>query len=104
MNQIDRIEKRDKIGYFTDGLKEATKRFVKFSKPKDLEKAILIAENYDSFQNGTENKNESSNLFYLNSKRRSNKMGHKSDCKSINNIKSKKLNDKNKKSTNNDRV
>lgn len=60
LNQISKIEERDKIGYFADGLREATKRFVKFSKPKDLEEAILIAENYDSFQIGTDVKNESS--------------------------------------------
>ena len=68
LNQIGKIEEKDKIGSFADGLNEMTKRYVKFSRPPNLEEAILTAENYDCFRQGNE-KTDTSNIFFLKNKK-----------------------------------
>ena len=66
MNQISSMDETDKISYFTDGLSGLTSGYVKFCKPKALEEAIEVAENYEAFKMSANPKN--ADIFFAGSK------------------------------------
>ncbi|RNA12900.1 hypothetical protein BpHYR1_022305, partial [Brachionus plicatilis] len=66
MNQISSMDETDKISYFTDGLSGLTSGYVKFCKPKTLEEAIEVAENYEAFKMSENPK--TSDIFFASSK------------------------------------
>ncbi|CAF1020789.1 unnamed protein product [Brachionus calyciflorus] len=57
MNQKSSMDETDKISYFTDGFSGLTSGYVKFCKPKTLEEAIEVAENYEAFKMSENPKN-----------------------------------------------
>ncbi|CAF1132394.1 unnamed protein product [Brachionus calyciflorus] len=66
MNQISSMDETDKISYFTYGLSGLTSGYVKFCKPKTLDKAIEVAENYEAFKMLENPKN--ADIFFAGSK------------------------------------
>ncbi|CAF1071079.1 unnamed protein product [Brachionus calyciflorus] len=60
------MDQTDKISFFTDGLSGLTSGYVKFCKPKTLERAIEVAENYEAFKMSENPKN--ADIFFEGSK------------------------------------
>jgi len=57
MNQIESMKDEDKIFFFTQGLNQKTKNYVCFQRPDGLENTIQMAENYETYCNLENSKN-----------------------------------------------
>ncbi|CAG8550888.1 488_t:CDS:2 [Dentiscutata heterogama] len=55
LGQIEEIVKPDKVMYFTEGLKGATKAEINYQAPKTLDEAVKLATSYDTAMYRTKN-------------------------------------------------